>query len=260
MSLSDKGYRVFERDPRIAEWVRAAYPVAYDISRDPQHVSDWLRHGGTWFAGVNVFPNDMSGTWPDGPNLEGAVIDAARALCPFEIAWDAAQISIPYKGYPKRDPTESDANHRFRKTRDAAHLDGLRPIGPGRRRFMLEYHACILGLPLNEALAEAAPLVVWEGSHEIIRDWLTQKIGSVDPADWKKVDLTESYATIRKHVFATCPRVTVTVPCGASYLVHRFAIHGLAPWPETVNGPEEGRMIAYFRPHWRSKLESWLSN
>jgi len=258
MSLSERGFEVFPVDPILEKWVSAALPIARALANDPTHQKSWLRHGRTWFAGVNVFPNSETGRWPGGPDLAGEVIDRARHLCPFDIAWDTAQISIPYRGYPKQDPDESDANHRFRKNRDAAHLDGLLPVGPERKRYMQEYHAFVLGLPLNAAPKDAAPLVVWDGSHKVIRNWLQEELGPYDPKDWGSIDLTSSYAMIRKTIFETCTRTIVNVPPGASYLVDRFALHGVAPWPEMINGPEEGRIIAYFRPHWRGDLRLWL--
>jgi len=35
---------------------------------------------------------------------------------------------------------------------------------------------------------------------------------------------------------------------GEAYLVHRFALHGVAPWDEDAKAGPDGRMIAYFRP------------
>ncbi|MEO1563974.1 MAG: hypothetical protein AAFR98_11105 [Pseudomonadota bacterium] len=259
MSLNAMGYQVFDHDEDLLRWVNAAAPIARDLAANPDLQDQWLRHGHTWFAGVNVFPNDATGSWPGGPSLSGASVEAARALCPFEIAWDTAQISIPYRGYPKQDAGESDANHRFRKNRDAAHLDGLLPVGPNRRRFMQEFHAFVLGLPLNASPKEAAPLVVWEGSHTVIQDWLRSTLAVYPKEQWKDVDLTDTYQEVRRHIFDTCPRVTLSVLPGSSYLVHRFALHGVAPWDDALAGPMDGRIIAYFRPHWRGDLQHWLS-
>ena len=52
--------------------------------------------------------------------------------------------------------------------RDAAHLDGVLPVGSDKRRMVKEPHAWIVGLSLNAADAGAAPLVVWEGSHLVM--------------------------------------------------------------------------------------------
>jgi hypothetical protein len=90
-----------------------------------------------------------------------------------------AQVSVTYPGYPRQDPGESDAAHRFRRDRDAAHLDGLLPVGPEKRRFLRETHAFILGIAVTEASEGAAPLVVWEGSHRMIRDVFAQAFDGV---------------------------------------------------------------------------------
>ncbi len=65
---------------------------------------------------------------------------------------------------------ESPAKTRYRRERDAAHVDGLLPEGEERRRHLREHHGFILGLPMVEFDREASPFVVWEGSHEIMRD------------------------------------------------------------------------------------------
>ncbi len=65
---------------------------------------------------------------------------------------------------PGRGRARTKPAFRFRLNRDAAHLDGLLPIGPDKRRMVKEPHAWILGLPLNACGAGASPLVVWEGS------------------------------------------------------------------------------------------------
>ena len=31
-------------------------------------------------------------------------------------------------------------------------------------------------------------------------------------------------------------------------MIHRLALHGIAPWEEDAGADAEGRMIAYFRP------------
>ena len=45
----------------------------------------------------------------------------------------------------------------------------MSPIGPERQRMLRERHAWLLGLPLSETSAGASPLVVWEGSHHLMR-------------------------------------------------------------------------------------------
>ena len=100
-----------------------------------------------------------------------AALAAAEAVS-GRLPLDTGQVSVTYPGYPRQDAGESDAQARYRRRRDAAHVDGLLPIGPHRRRMLKEPHAWILGLPVTECGAGAAPLVVWEGSHEVMRDRL----------------------------------------------------------------------------------------
>ena len=106
--------------------------------------------------GLDALPNGTDGS------IEG-----------LELPWDdiglppvplhPAQVSVTRVGYPRRDEGESEKAFEFRKLRDAAHLDGLLPVGPQKRRMVQEPHGWILGLPLNRADAGAAPLRWWCG-------------------------------------------------------------------------------------------------
>ncbi|WP_316013230.1 hypothetical protein, partial [Roseobacter sp. HKCCA0434] len=171
-----------------------------------------------------------------------------------DIPLDRAQLSAVLPGYPGRDPGESDAAHRFRRERDAAHLDGLLPEGPGRRRHLREIHAYILGIALTHHEPDAAPFVIWEGSHEVIRAMLRAHLPH-DPADWGAVDLTEPYQAARREVFETCRRVELPAAFGTGYVAHRLSIHGTAPWRA---GDAPQRLIAYFRPDAPDPLD-WLA-
>jgi hypothetical protein len=46
---------------------------------------------------------------------------------------------------------------------------------------------------------------------------------------------------------------------GEAVLVHRLALHGVAPWQKGATAPPEGRMIAYFRPEFQGLGDDWLS-
>ncbi|MBY8975562.1 hypothetical protein KHP62_07085 [Rhodobacteraceae bacterium NNCM2] len=245
--LLDKGWQAFGHDPALADWVEAALPVAREVEADPQARTDWLRCGGTWFAGVNIFPNDASGAVPGRvPPLKARALDAGLApLGITEIALDPAQISICYPGYPQPWEGESEANFRFRRDRDAAHVDGLLRDA-ARNRSLGEVHGFILGIPLNECSPEASPMVVWEGSHEVMRAAFRERFAGLAPEDWRHEDITECYVATRRRVFETCRRVTVQVAPGSAYLVHRLALHGVAPWVQGAG--ETPRIIAYFRP------------
>ncbi|MBK0398956.1 hypothetical protein H0I76_07125 [Limibaculum sp. M0105] len=244
-----RGWAGFPHDPEIAAWASAARPVAGDLLADPDLRARWLRCGGTWFAGVNVLPNDDRGAVPDAgvPPVSGAVVDFVRdrlGLAAF--AWDRAQISICLPGYPAApSEDESAAAFRFRRDRDAAHVDGL-ARDAARRRTIGEVHGFILGIPLTQAPRDAAPLVVWEGSHEIIRSALKARLAGVPVERWALEDITDAYTAARGQVFETCRRVAVHALPGECYLVHRLALHGVAPWGDAE--PSGLRAIAYFRP------------
>lgn len=254
-----KGWRVFAYDPVLADWARHALPAAREAverSEDPRG----LRCGGTWFVGVNALPNDARGAIGNGPALAGNAADFIADLFPgrtFDL--DRGQISVCYPGYPRPSDEESDAAFRFRRDRDAAHLDGLLPEGPGRRRHLREHHAYLLGIPLTESDPGAAPLVVWEGSHALVRAAFLQVFKTMPPADWGACDVTEIYHAVRRQVFEECRRIAIPAKPGEAYLVHRLAIHGVAPWAKDAGSGPDGRMIVYFRPEFPDPAD-WLGN
>lgn len=246
MSLTQNGFLTLPYDARVADWAAQAYDIARKLTADPESRARNLRHGETWFVGVDALPNDASGAVNGVPLAgpwDGLVPDRPQ---------HAAQLSVIYPGYPKQDPGESDGNHRFRKIRAAAHVDGLLPEGPERRRFAREYHAYILGIPLNSCTA--APTVVWPGSHVPMGEMLRGALaGAADPG---AVDITERYQMARKAVFETGDPVPLPVGVGESFLIHRHALHGTAPWQGAALN--EGRMIAFLRPEFAS-ITPWLA-
>lgn len=244
MSLSRDGYVVFDADRRVQRWARVAERAATRVAHDPEMRAKNLRHGATWFVGVDALPNGPKGE-VDGVPLAGPWMNHVP-----DVALHTAQLSIIYPGYPQRDPDQSQANHRYRIARAAAHVDGLLPEGAERRRYAREFHAYILGLPLNAVTA--APTVVWPGSHVIMQRALTEAIGA-QPIE--TVDLTDAYHAARRTVFDTCAPVPIEARPGQSFLIHRFALHGTAPW----DGPDApGRMIAFFRPEF-DEPRDWLA-
>lgn len=251
--FSTRGYCRFGFDPALAEWAAAALPFARAAVEDPVQRARWLVCGGTWFVGVDALPNEATGEI-DGVPLGGAAVDFAQSrlgLLPLH----RAQVSVVYPGYPEPREGESDAAYRFRLKRDAAHLDGLKAFGPGRARRIDELHGWILGLPLNPAGSGASPMVVWEGSHRLMRARLLAALAGVAPEEWRTVDLTEVYLSARREVFESCERVELPAAPGEAYLLHRLCLHGVAPWRD---GPAEGRMVAYFRPEMPGGPQAWL--
>jgi ectoine hydroxylase-related dioxygenase (phytanoyl-CoA dioxygenase family) len=181
--------------------------------------------------------------------LEGPWTDQITA----PVRWHRAQLSIVYPGYPRRDPEESTANHRFRRDRHAAHVDGLLPLGPARRRYLKEPHAFILGLPLNDT--RAAPLMVYPGSHEIMGAAFAALAEADDPTE---VDVTEFYQATRREVFARITPRPVHARPGEAILLHRHLLHGVAARADGDEAPPEGRMVAYFRP--LTSARRWLGS
>jgi hypothetical protein len=248
--VTGPGWSRLGPDPDILRWVQAALPVARRVIADS---ADPWRCGGTWFAGVGALPNGAGGDIGDVP-MPGAVL----AALPWQPGhWHRAQLSILRPGYPQPWEAEGEPAYRYRLTRDAAHVDGLLPIGPDRRRMPREPHAFILGLPLTDAAPDAAPLVVWEGSHAIIQRAFAARLGPHPPEDWPGIDVTETYHAARREVFATCPRVPLVAKPGEALLLHRLILHGMAPWAEGAKADPDGRMIAYLRPEFTA-MADWL--
>ncbi|WP_299295610.1 hypothetical protein [uncultured Tateyamaria sp.] len=236
------GYTVFGMDARVTAWAKAAARAAERVIADPDLHAQNMRHGDTWFVGVDVLPNGSDGA-VDGVPLDGPWDVPSMPLHP-------AQVSVIYPGYPQPDPDQSAANHRYRVDRCAAHVDGLLPEGPERRRFARELHAYILGLPLDDSTE--APTVIWPGSHRIMRAALREVIGS-GPAGY--VDVTDAYHAARRAVFATCDPVPIRATLGQSFVIDRFALHGTAPWTGPSGPP---RKIAFFRPQYDTTAD-WFA-
>lgn len=243
------GWLLFAYDQKLACWARHALTPARAAVRADEN-RHWFRYGGTWFVGVNALANDADGAVADGPPLAGEAVDFIRhRLGLMPSAWDRAQVSVCYPGYPQPMAGESEAAFRYRLDRDAAHVDGLLRHGPRRRRFLRECHAFVLGIPLVEVSSGASPFVVWQGSHHIVRQRLAQVLAHIPTRQWERIDITDAYHRARREVFASCRRVEITARPGEAYLVHRLALHGMAPWRDGATAGPDGRMIAYFRPH-----------
>lgn len=240
------GWARFPADDRSRAWAAAARIAADRAVADPAN-RHWLDCGGTWFVGVNVLDTAPTGAVAGVP-LAGPALDAIRAAGLWPAAWDRAQVSVVWPGYPRPREGETEAASRYRRDRDAAHVDGLMAAGPERRRMAREFHGFILGLPLSEAGPGAAPFVVWEGSQLVMARGFREALAGRPAEAWPETDLTGVYHAARREVFGTCRRVAIHARPGEAYLVHRLALHGVAPWQEGAAAEEAGRMIAYFRP------------
>lgn len=251
------GWVGFEKDAALLHWLTAARAPALATRHDPAF-ADWLRCRGTWFVGVNALANDAGGRVAGSGPLAGRAADFARSLPGFSGEFDRAQVSIVYPGYPEARDGESAAAFAFRRDRDAAHVDGLHPVGADRRRRLEEFQGFLLGIPVTEADAGASPLVVWEGSHHIMAGMFRAELAAHPPEIWPEIDLTDAYHMARRKVFQSCPRRIVHTRPGEACLVHRFALHGVAPWQPGAKADPEGRAILYFRPE--IARESWLAS
>lgn len=242
----NRGWQRLGPDPAILAWAQAARSAAIVALATSQQA--W-RCGGTWFVGVDALPNGPDGAINGIPFPWEALPLTTEPLHP-------AQLSVIRPGYPQPSPEETPAAFAYRRDRDAAHLDGLLPIGSDKRRLVKEPHAWILGLPLNDSAA--SPLTVWEGSHEVLRSALVKALHPHPPETWGDIDITDAYQTARRTVFATCRRVMLPVRPGEATLLHRLTLHGVAPWQPGDKAPPEGRMIAYLRPQLAS-VHQWLT-
>ena len=253
------GWVIFNHDPVLIKWVEDTLPMARKFVSQPEN-QHWLRCAGTWFAGVNLLNNDVEGRVNQGPRLNGTAIDFIISELNYEqIDWDPGQISVCYPGYPRPMDSESQAAFQYRLKRDAAHIDGLLPEGKNRRRHLREHHGFILGIPMVKSSVGASPLVIWQGSHEIVRQVFSDVFANLDPSDWGDVDVTEIYQQTRRKIFQSCRRVELFAKPGQAYIVHRLALHGVAPWHENATASEDGRMICYFRPEINGPWE-WLNS
>lgn len=252
-----RGWVRFGQDQRLKEWAGHARRAARLALADPAQ-AQWYACQRTWFIGVDALKNDTRGRMGGSAPLAGPAIDFITEHIGPLLPLHRAQVSVIWPGYPRPRAGETPAGFAYRQRRDAAHLDGVKAVGPDRQRRVEEPHAFILGLPLNQTSPGAAPLVVWEGSHEIMRHALMQALSGHDPATWEQVDVTEAYIGARREVFATCRRVLLQTQPGESYLLHRLALHGVAPWQEGTEAGPDGRMIAYFRPPMPGGVARWL--
>lgn len=255
--LARDGFVTLAWDADTARWAHAARGRAAALVAQPEAQAAWLRCAGTWFAGVDLLDNPGTGA-VDGVPLQGPALSllAHLGLCPAQ--WHRAQVSVLYPGYPQPREGEGPVAARYRQRRDAAHLDGLLPVGPERRRMLREPHAFILGLPLSDTPPEAAPLVAWRGSHRIMGAALREVLAAHPAADWPDIDLSAAYQSARRTCFAQCARVPLPARPGQATLLHRHTLHGMGPWPDTVpDAGGLGRMVAYFRPQFDS-MADWL--
>jgi len=253
----EKGWGVFAPETATLDWVRYALSDAIDALRNPAF-SPLYQCENTWFVGLDVLSNDVQGRVAGSAPLSGAAVNFIADTCGGWPALHRGQVSGVFPGYPRPRAGETEAGFRYRANRDAAHVDGVLGVGTPKRRFVQEPHAFILGLPLTRADRDAAPLVVWEGSHAVMQDAFRRAFATAQTTDLSEIDVTDAYQSARREVFETCPRVVVHAPPGAAIVVHRLALHGVAPWSNGATAERTGRLIAYFRPPIAGGVRAWI--
>ncbi len=233
--------------PGLEAWLAAARRLtAAAMACVPADHPQW-RCGGTWFVGLDILPNDGSGMLP-GAALPPGLLEKVGKISGSPPPLHPAQVSIVRPGYPVDDGSENPAAARFRRNRAGAHVDGVRPRGPEKRRRVEDPHAFVLGLPLDSVTEGNAPLAVWKGSHLVMGPALADAGAAVG------ADVTEAYKEARKTVFETLERVHLTGEPGDAWLLHRHLLHGVAPW---IGPPAAERRVAYFRPE-LPDVAAWL--
>lgn len=255
MLFGDKGYVKFNYDEQIVKWADCAREKGSEILANPGQLEEWLQCEGTWFVGVDVLPNDSSGGFDEVklPCIFSKFLDKIN-LKPYH----KAQLSVIYPGYPRPRLGDSKSAFEYRLKRDAAHVDGLLPVGAQKRRYLIEPHGVILGVPLNNTHPGASPIVVWKGSHRIMQQEFSKIFSNVPPSDWKNIDVTETYKNARRHCFENCERTVINSPLGSGYALHPLLLHGITPWFSSKQGPDSlSRQVAYFRPL-LNEVQDWL--
>lgn len=257
-NLASQGWHRLPASKALKAWAEHHLLPAQQCLHDPKQQSWWC-YSNTWFAGVNVLPNNGKGAVDGCPPLPEALLTELLAYCDASQGdMDKGQISALLPGYPQWDPQQSAAANQFRQQHFAAHLDGLVPIGTQRRRHLTEQHSFILGIGLTDHPEEAAPLMLWPGSQQRIQAWLRSRLANLPSERWAEVDLTDEYQQLRQQILMDTQPMPLPLSKGQGYLLHRHLLHGMGHWPHDIPDPQQqGRIIAYFRPCWHAP-SLWL--
>ncbi|MCP4875206.1 MAG: hypothetical protein GY896_06985 [Gammaproteobacteria bacterium] len=73
----------------------------------------------------------------------------------------------------------------------------------------------------------AAPFVLWQGSHEIMREYFATVFTGMPVEQWGEQDTTAIYHAARERVFSDCERVEIHARPGEAFLAHRLVLAGL---------------------------------
>jgi hypothetical protein len=122
---------------------------------------------------------------------------------------------------------------------------------------MRRYHRFIFGVPLVDVDHGSSPMVVWEGSHRLVREAFEAHFAGMPLAARERQDITDFYRELRREIFAKCTKTEITAAPGEAWLVHRQALHGIAPW--SGRDTSTPRTIVYFRPEYREP-QAWFED
>lgn len=247
------GFARFPATEAMGDWVTHAERATDEALNAAEHQAQYQCEG-TWFVGLDVLPNDAVGRVLGSEPLSGDALAFAETFVGGPLPLHQGQVSVTFPGYPKPRAGETDAAFGYRLKRDAAHVDGVLGEGQPKRRYVREPHAYILGIGLSDGDETSAPLVIWRGSHNVMRRAFGEVFQSVDPDAMADLDVTEAYVAARKACFDTCERVLLPLKRGESVVLHPMALHGVAPWRQGAGH----RSVAYFRPEMPGGVAGWL--
>ena len=259
-NLNKNGWSFLNTDHIHYEWIAEAKEQLETKFHQKLYDYNDLRYGSTWFVGANFLDNSSNGNIGTKSMSKFFFSNISKKFGPNIKYWDKAQVSICWPGYPKKDAKETKKSYDFRIKRFASHIDGIIPFGSKKRRFAKEFHAFILGFPLHNNCLDCAPLVLWEGSHKIFRNFFKEIYEGISFNKISNIDITELYNECRKKVFKNCEVKKITPQFKQPYLLDRHVLHGIDEWREKknvkcspknhrlLNSLSDGRIIVYFRP------------
>ncbi len=271
-SFKSKGWCFLSKDIHTCRWIDAVKERICKKFEHAEYENEDFKSGFTWFAGVNFLANGPSGGVDGVPFSLKLWSELSTKFGSGIKYWDAGQVSICWRGYPKKDPLETEKSFKYRLNRFASHVDGLIPLGTKKRRFVNEFHAFILGIPIVNNRLDSAPLVVWEGSHVIFRNMFGKVFLNIPETEFCDMDLTEIYQQYRRKVFLTCRPKQVVPANNQLYILDRHLLHGVTPWKLDNDlakwhyegqfgvNPLQGRIVVYFRPSYKDPIDWILKN
>ena len=268
-NFKKKGWSFLTKGPRYSDWLEAALNNILNNFQVSSIDKNQLRSGQTWFVGMNFLKNTSDGSLGK-ISFDQVLLSQIEQKFGVSVDyWDRGQVSINWEGYPKKDIFETDLSYRYRLKYFASHVDGLIPVGVKKRRYLKEPHAFVLGLPVLNNFIHSAPLVVWEGSHLIIRSMFNSIFREVEDTELENIDVTDFYKDARRQIFSSCTPRRIFSTDFQPYILDRHLLHGVAPWISSKKSqtntdwksvkldPLDGRIIIYFRPYFKN-LRNWI--